>query len=65
MKMLFLDSLALMIIIVTDLAWESVPPDLYPLISQQLYLQTFPEPALLADLVLKLSQDVCLGKGVW
>ena len=63
MEMLLLGSM-LIIIIVTNLAWEPVSQDLYQ-ITQQQYIS--PRDIVwklfsLANLVPKLSQDVCLGK---
>ena len=63
-EILFLGSM-LMIIIVTTLAWEPVSQEV-PLITQQQYVSprvSCPELFSLANLVPKLSQDVCLGKG--
>ena len=63
-EMLFLGSV-LMIIILTHLAWEPVSQEV-PLITQQQYISprvSCPELLSLANLVPKLSQDVCLGKG--
>ena len=54
-----------MIIILTHLAWEPVSQEV-PLITQQQYVSprvSYPELFSLANLVPKLSQDVCLGKG--
>ena len=64
METLFLGSM-LMIIFVTDLAWEPVSQDLYPWLHRnsisprEVALNLFS----LANLVPKLSQDICLGKG--
>ena len=58
--LLFLDSI-LMIIIVTNLAWESVSQQYIS--PRNTVLQNSPNSFLLANLVLKLSQDVWLGKG--
>ena len=65
MEMLFLGSI-LMIIIVTNLAWKPVSQDLYPLLHNNSVScpETLPGTLFsLANLVPKLSQDVCLGKG--
>ena len=65
MEMLFLGSI-LMIIIVTNLVWESVSQDSYPLLHKNSVScpETLPGTLLsLANLVPKLPQDVCLGKG--
>ena len=64
--MLFLDSM-LMIIIVTNLAWEPIPQDLYPWWHSKSII--FPRdfawnPFSLVNLVPKLSQDDALGKGL-
>ena len=66
METLFLGSM-LMIIIVTNLAWEPVSQDLYP----RLHSNSIPCPETLPRtlspwliLCQKLSQDVCLGKGL-
>ena len=56
MGMLFLDSI-LMIIIVTNLAWESVSQQQY-ISPRNMVLWNSPNSFLLANLVLKLSQDV-------
>ena len=65
MNMLFLGSM-LMIIIVTNLAWEPVSQDLYPwLHSSSIILprDLAWNPFSLVNLVAKLSLHVCLGKG--
>ena len=65
MEMLFLGSI-LMIIIVTNLAWEPVSQDLYPLLHNNSVScrETLPGTLFsLANPVPKLSQEVCLGKG--
>ena len=65
-EMLFLDSM-LMIIIVTNLAWEPIPQDLYPWWhSKSIILpRDFAwNPFSLVNLVPKLSQDDALGKGL-
>ena len=64
MEMLFLDSV-LMIIIITNLAWKPVSQDLYLWWHSNSisHPETLPEPFSLANLVPKLSQDVCLEKG--
>ena len=64
-EMLFLGSI-LIIIIVTNLAWESLSQDLVPLITQQQYIlprDIARNPFSLANVVPKLSQDVYLAKG--
>ena len=60
----FLGSI-LMIIIVTNLAWEPVSQDLHPWwhSSSISHPDLAWKPFSLAKLVPKLSQDVCLGKG--
>ena len=60
--MLFLDS---MLMIITNLAWKPVSQDLYLWVHSNSVSrpETLPEPFSLANLVPKLSQDVCLGKG--
>ena len=62
-EILFLGSM-LMIIIVTTLAWETVKT-YTPDYTATVYLDQKHclEPFSLANLVPKLSQDVCLGKG--
>ena len=65
MEMLFLSS-RVIIIIVTNLAWETVSQDPSPWLYGKSYIS--PRDVVgnlffLANLVLKLSQDVCLGKG--
>ena len=55
-----------MIIIITNLAWEPVSQDLYTLLHNNRVScpETLPGTLFsLANLVPKLSQDVCLGKG--
>ena len=63
MEMLLLGSM-LIIIIVTNLAWEPVSQDLYPDYTATVYLTQRHVWKLfsLANLVPKLSQDVCLSK---
>ena len=65
MEMLFLGSV-LMIIFVTYLAWKPISRDLSPWLHSQQYISPRDQaqkPASLVNLVPKLSQDVCLGKG--
>ena len=50
-----------MIITVTNITWEPVSQDLYPWWHRSRDLAR--DPFSLANLVPKLSQDVCLGKG--
>lgn len=58
-EMLFLDSM-LITIIVTNSAWEPVSQQQYVCLAQKhIALNSF----LLVNLVLNLSQNVCLGKG--
>ena len=65
MEMLFLGSMV-MVIIVTNLAWEPVSQDLYPwwhsssVSRPEKFAQN---PFSLVNLVTQLSQDVCLWKG--
>ena len=58
-EMLFLDSM-LITIIVTNSAWEPVSQQQYVCLAQKhIALNSF----LLVNLVLNLSQNICLGKG--
>lgn len=58
-EMFFLDSM-LITIIVTNSAWEPVSQQQYVCLAQKhIALNSF----LLVNLVLNLSQNICLGKG--
>ena len=65
MEMLFLSSMVI-IIIVTNLAWEPVSQDQSPWLHSNsgiLPRDVVGNSFFLSNLVLKLSQDACLGKG--